>query len=224
MNKKTILLALLSCLTTAGNLHAQLNQSHYQGSLSLDKNDMGLQPIFARMYFNADWQLNAPLRNDITDGAGSLGGHFEAGYYATENVGIGAFVAFQNNEEDHLTSTDAGYAPDTEQRNRLYQLPFGLSGRYRWAAPDALFTPYVALKLGAEYAESNLYVANMQTQLHSWGFFLSPEVGTEIYPFHRCKFGFHVALYYSFATNDASLAGLSARRLHNCGARFGVAF
>ena len=162
--------------------------------------------------------------NDIADGAGSLGGHFEAGYYATENVGIGAFVAFQNNEEDHLTSTDTGYAPDTEQRNRLYQLPFGLSGRYRWAAPDALFTPYVALKLGAEYAESNLYVANMQTQLHSWGFFLSPEVGTEIYPFHRCKFGFHVALYYSFATNDASLAGLSARRLHNCGARFGVAF
>lgn len=74
-----------------------------------------------------------------------------------------------------------GGSLNTDQQHTAFQLPFGLASRYVWNRGGA-FQPYAGVKLGAEYAQLkstfNVFEANKDT----WGFYVSPEIGFNVYP------------------------------------------
>jgi hypothetical protein len=79
------------------------------------------------------------------------------------------------------------------------------------------------VKLGANYArlssDFNIYEIDDDT----WGFYLSPELGVNVYPWPG-SLGFHLAVYYSYATNGGEVLKSSVSDLNNFGFRLGLAF
>ena len=94
--------------------------------------------------------------------------------------------------------------------------------RYVWNRGGA-FQPYAGVKLGAEYAQLkstfNVFEANKDT----WGFYVSPEIGFNVYPWAYGP-GLHFAAYYSYGTNKGDLFTYSVDGLSNFGLRVGIAF
>ena len=177
-------------------------------------------------YANIDWQFNAAIGNGFAENASGWGMNFEGGYYFTPNLGVGLFLSFHTNNEyiDMQTlklSSSAALA--TDQQHSLYQLPFGLGVRYRFM-PEKLFVPYVGMKVGPEYCRMTTYYNVYSSDRDIWGFYLSPEIGATIYPMKSKMFGFHVALYYAYATNQNHLLIYNFDGLNNIGFRLGVAF
>ena len=111
----------------------------------------------------------------------------------------------------------------TDQQHSLFQLPFGASFRYRFV-PESQFIPYLSLKLGPEYSEMSSYYNVYKSHDYDWGFYISPEVGITMYPTQDKSVGFHVALYYSYATNKGNVLTYSLDGLNNFGFRLGLAF
>ena len=187
----------------------------------------GKAQIFPNGYLNIDWQVNAP-DGSFADKVSGWGMNFEGGYYVTPTVAIGPFVSYQTNLEkiDRRTlDLGDGSALTTNQKHALFQLPFGITGRYACRRYlDSVVQPYVGLKLGASYAEISSYYYVIKQYERSWGFFLSPEIGMSIFPRAARRFGFHVALYYSYATNDANVLTYSVNNLNNFGLRAGISF
>lgn len=176
------------------------------------------------IFFNVDWQVNGTINNDFAGNASGWGANFEAGYYLTEHWALGAFIGFHTNNEYFPRETFMwnNVALTTDQQHSLYQLPFGVSTRYRFI--NGLFAPYIGLKMGAQYSESESYINDVCYYNHPWGFYVSPEVGMEIHPFCQSRFGFHIAAYYNHATNDNSLMYYQVDGLNNYGFRLGIAF
>lgn len=186
----------------------------------------GHAQIIENGYVNVDWQFNVPLSNDFSSKASGWGMNFEGGYYFPNNFGLGAFISYHTNNEYIPRSTfPVGSASTltTDQQHSLFQLPFGVTGRYRFM-DGGLLEPYVAMKLGANYARisSDFYV--LQAYEKTWGFYVSPELGLSVFPFNRSRVGFHAALYYSYATNQGSVLNYSIDGLNNFGFRVGIAF
>ena len=178
----------------------------------------------SRTFFNIDWQVNGTIGNDFASSTSGWGAHFEGGYYLTEHWALGAFIGFHTNNEYFPRQSFVWHnaALSTDQQHSLYQLPFGLSTRYRFC--NGLFAPYAGLKMGAQYAESESYLNSLCLYNDQWGFYISPEVGVEIHPFKQKRFGFHLSVYYNYATNNNSLMWYDANGLNNYGLRLGVAF
>lgn len=186
----------------------------------------GHAQIIENGYVNVDWQFNVPLSNDFSSKASGWGMNFEGGYYFPNNFGLGAFISYHTNNEYIPRSTfpvGNASALTTDQQHSLFQLPFGVTGRYRFME-GGLLEPYVAMKLGANYARisSDFYV--LQAYEKTWGFYVSPELGLSVFPFNRSRVGFHAALYYSYATNQGSVLNYSIDGLNNFGFRVGIAF
>lgn len=175
-------------------------------------------------YYNVDWQLNMPVGNKFADGISGWGMNIEGGYYVTDNIAVGAFLNFHTNNEYfsrrtlHLTGT---LSMSTDQQHQMFTLPFGALVRYRFMEAD--MQPYVGMKLGACYSEFNDYYYIYVKEQDKWGFYISPEVGFNWYPWAN-SIGFHAALYYSFATNKCDVLSYSLSSLSNFGLRIGVAF
>ena len=108
-------------------------------------------------YYNVDWQLNIPS-NKYVDKTSGWGMNFDAGWYLTPDIAIGAFMSYHTNNEYvdrsvvHISNETAIF---TDQQRSLYQLPFGVTALYRIIESD--WQPYVAMKLGAEYAYTSSY-------------------------------------------------------------------
>ncbi|MDE5700894.1 MAG: porin family protein [Bacteroides sp.] len=176
-------------------------------------------------YAHIDWQYNFPLNNHFADKSSGWGMSFEGGYYVTDHFALGAFLAYHSNHEyfgrQTLPIGESG-SLNTDQQHTLFQLPFGLVGRYTFDRGGA-FQPYFALKAGPQYAKMksafNVYEASKNT----WGFYVSPEIGLSIYPWAYGP-GLHIAAYYSYATNKGDLFTYSVDGLSNFGLRLGVAF
>ena len=117
-----------------------------------------------------------------------------------------------------LTNETAIY---TDQQRSLYQLPFGVTALYRIIESD--WQPYVALKLGAEYAYMSSYYYIYKSSEDTWGFYMSPEIGVRWYPWAN-GMGLHAAAYYSFSTNSGKVMGQSMETPGNFGFRVGLAF
>lgn len=179
-------------------------------------------------YFgNVDWQFNAPISNDFTNRASGWGANIEGGYFLTPKIGVGAFISYSSNHKYVPTKTLAVSETatlTTKQQRSLFQLPFGLNLRYRFMPTAGMFDPYAALKLGAEYSQMSSYISTYQVYDRSWGFYMSPEIGTNIWLNEEKLFGFNVSLYYSFATNKGHVLDGHANQLNNIGFRIGVAF
>ena len=167
-----------------------------------------------------------PVSNDFADKSSGWGMNFEGGYFLTEAITIGGFLNFQTNfkkiPRETLQFSD-GSALTTSQKHALFQLPFGVAGRYNWFK-ESIFQPYVGLKLGASYAEISSYYYVYKQYKDTWGFYMQPEVGVSIFPRPDMRFGFHAAFYYSYATNKGDLLTYSLDGLSNFGFRFGISF
>ena len=174
-------------------------------------------------YYNVDWQFNMPI-NKFANKASGWGMNFDAGWYLTPDIAIGAFVNYHTNNEyidRAVVPLNASTAVYTDQQRSLYQMPFGVTALYRIVESD--WQPYVALKLGAEYAHVSSYYYIYRSSVDSWGFYMSPEVGVRWYPWPS-GMGLHAAAYYSFSTNDASVMGGELSDPGNFGFRIGLAF
>ena len=108
-------------------------------------------------YYNVDWQFNIPI-NKFADKASGWGMNFDAGWYITPDIAIGAFMNYHTNSE-YVGRSVVNVSPQTaiftDQQRSLYQLPFGVTALYRIIESD--WQPYVAMKLGAEYAYVSSY-------------------------------------------------------------------
>lgn len=174
-------------------------------------------------YYNVDWQLNIPV-NKFADKTSGWGMNLDAGWYLTPDIAIGAFLNYHTNHEYvsrrvvHVTSETA---VSTDQQRSLFQLPFGVTALYRIIESD--WQPYVAVKLGAEYAQMSSYYHIYKSYEDSWGFYMSPEIGVRWYPWAN-GMGLHAAAYYSFSTNEGKVMGAEMKDPSNFGFRIGLAF
>lgn len=182
--------------------------------------------LFPNSYINIDWQMNVPLGSSLADKASGWGMNFEGGYFVTEEIAVGPFISYQTNlQKIHRQTLDlgSGAALTTNQKHSVFQLPFGVTGRYNWLK-NSVFQPYAGLKLGACYSEMSTYYYIIKQYTDTWGFYLSPEIGVSIFPVPSYRLGFHVALYYSYATNNGDVLTYSVNNLNNFGIRVGVSF
>ena len=176
-------------------------------------------------YANGDWQFNVPIHNGFEKKASGWGMNFEGGYYVTHNIGVGLFLAYSTNHKyiPTETFTTGSSALTTNQQHSLFQLPFGVGVRYR-VANEGMFEPYIGLKLGANYAQMSSYFSTYKVYDRNWGFYMSPEVGTNIWFTPNKTIGLNVAMYYSFATNKGTVMASDINNLNNFGFRVGLAF
>ncbi|MGL4291979.1 MAG: outer membrane beta-barrel protein [Bacteroidales bacterium] len=183
----------------------------------LAQNDFG--------YLNIDWQFNAPTGNDFAKKASGWGMNFDLGKYVTPKLGVGLFLSFSTNHKYVPTQTIVSSTSSVtiNQQRSLYQLPFGVGVRYK-LMDQGIFDPYFGLKLGAEYAKMTSYFSAYQAREKTWGFYLSPEIGTNVWFGEGQKVGAHIALYYSFSTNKGHLLNGSIDNLNNIGFRLGLCF
>lgn len=182
--------------------------------------------LFPNSYINIDWQMNVPLGSSFADKASGWGMNFEGGYFVTPEITVGPFISYQTNlQKIHRQTLDLGdgAALTTNQKHSVFQLPFGVTGRYNWLK-RSIFQPYAGLKLGACYSELSSYYYIVKQYTDTWGFYLSPEIGVSIFPVPSYRLGFHVALYYSYATNSGDVLTYSVNNLNNFGIRVGVSF
>ncbi len=174
-------------------------------------------------YYNVDWQFNMPI-NHYANKASGWGMNFDAGWYLTPDIAIGAFMNYHTNSE-YVGRSVVNVSPQTaiftDQQRSLYQLPFGVTALYRIVESD--WQPYVAMKLGAEYAYVSSYYNIYKSAANSWGFYMSPEIGVRWYPWAN-GMGLHAAAYYSFSTNKATVMGQDLKDPSNFGFRIGLAF
>lgn len=184
------------------------------------------QDISDKLQFSVDWQMNAPLGTDFANKISGWGMNFEGGYYLTPHWSLGAFLNFHTNHKYvgrqtyQLSPTEA---LTTDQQQSAFQLPFGLSTAYR-IKEDGYVRPYVGAKVGAMYAKNTTYMNVTGLYDNPWGFYVSPEVGIHIFPVPDRKLGFHVAAYYSYATNQSKLLLGSMDGQNNIGFRVGLTF
>ncbi|MBO5720555.1 MAG: outer membrane beta-barrel protein [Bacteroidales bacterium] len=177
-------------------------------------------------YIDVDWQFNIPINTSFADKAAGWGMSFDGGYYITDNFGIGAFMTYSTNNEYierqtlKLTETSS---LTTDQQHSIFQLPFGVSVRYRFI-PDAIVKPYMALKLGPEYSKVSSYYNSFTSSDDGWGFYVSPEIGTTIYFTSSQTVGIHLALYYAYATNKSKVLIYDVKGLNNAGFKLGMSF
>lgn len=178
-----------------------------------------------QFYSNIDWQFNFPISNSFADKASGWGMNFEGGYYLTENFAIGAFLAYHSNHKyipRQTISLGDNSSINTDQQHTQFQLPFGVTGRYTFNR-EGMFQPYVSLKAGPQYARLKSTFNVFQNDDNTWGFYVSPEVGMNIFPWVY-RPGIHVAAYYSYATNKGSVLTYDVDGMSNFGLRLGIAF
>ncbi|MDE6508174.1 MAG: porin family protein [Alistipes sp.] len=186
----------------------------------------GQAQIFPHSYINIDWQVNVPLGDSFADKASGWGMNFEGGYRITPAVAVGPFISFHTNLQNFDRQTlqlSNGSALTTSQKHASFQLPFGVTGRYSWFN-ESIFQPYAGLKLGACYSQLSSYYYVIKQYDNTWGFYLSPEIGLSIFPNPNYRFGLHLALYYSYATNSGSVLTYKTDNLNNFGLRVGISF
>ena len=176
-------------------------------------------------YANIDWQFNFPLNNHFADKASGWGMNFEGGYFLTSNFALGGFLSYHSNHEyfdrQTLPVGESG-SLNTDQQHTVFQLPFGLATRYAWNRGGA-FQPYVGVKLGAQYAQLKSTFNAFEANEDTWGFYVSPEIGFNVYPWAYGP-GLQFAAYYSYGTNKGDLFTYSVDGMNNVGLRIGIAF
>lgn len=185
------------------------------------------QRVPDKLHFTIDWQMNAPYSTDFADKISGWGMNFEGTYDVSPRWALGAFINFHTNHKYigrqtiQLSLTES---LTTDQQRSAYQLPFGFTSAYT-VYPGKVVKPYIGVKLGAVYTRYTTYYGTGGVYDNPWGFYASPEIGLKIFPCKSKRFGFHVAGYYSFMTNQAqTLTGEGIDGQNNVGFRLGVIF
>jgi hypothetical protein len=176
-----------------------------------------------KTYVNGGWQFNGTPGNTFAESAQGYGAYIEGGYYLTPMFAIGGFASFNTNNQYYpkqtYTFTDKS-ALTTDLDKSIYQVPFGSTLRVRFIR--GMFQPYIEAKIGTEYSAQNIYMSTFMTSKDNWGFYISPEVGMTFFPFENTDFGFQIAAYYSYASNQNSTFDIQG--INNLGFKLGIAF
>lgn len=182
--------------------------------------------LYKSTYFNIDWQFNAPVCTDFANVASGWGLNFEGGYYVAPKLALGLYGSFHTNNEYveaqvlQLSSSSALY---TDQIQRIFQVPFGALLKYRFIE-DSMFEPYVTAKIGANYVRMSSVNNVLDFYDETWGCNIQPEVGVSIFPSSHNRTGIHLALYYSYSTNQGKCLIYTLEGLNNIGFNLGVTF
>ena len=176
-----------------------------------------------RTYVNGGWQFNGTPDNSFAESAQGYGAYIEGGYYVTPMFAIGGFASFNTNNQYYpkqtYTFSDKS-ALTTDLDKSIYQVPFGSTMRVRFLR--GMFQPYFEAKIGTEYSVQNIYMSTFVCQKDNWGFYVSPEVGMTFFPFESTDFGFQIAAYYSYASNQNKTFDITG--INNVGFKLGIAF
>ena len=176
-----------------------------------------------RLYVNGGWQFNGTVNNSVASSAQGYGAYMEGGYFVTPMIAVGGFASFNSNDEYFGKQTymfEDNSALTTDIDRSLYQVPFGATLRCRFMRTQ--FQPYVEAKVGTEYASQSTYMSTFVSRHDNWGFYVSPEIGFNWFPFQSTDFGFQLAAYYSYATNRNKAYGMDG--INNLGFKLGIAF
>lgn len=173
-----------------------------------------------------DWQMNAPVSTGFADKISGCGMNFEGLYDLTPRWSVGAFINFHTNHK-YVGRQTLQLSPTelltTDQQRSAYQLPFGVGTSY--TLYDGRYVkPYVGVKLGTAFTRYTTYYGAGGVFDDGWGFYVSPEVGLKIYPCPHRRFGFHVAGYYNYMTNDMATLTGDVTGQSNVGFRLGLIF
>lgn len=178
------------------------------------------------MYFNVDWQFNAPVSNNYADVASGWGMSFETGYYVMPRLAVGLYFSYHTNHKYvgeqvlQLSNTSSLY---TDQQHSIFQMPFGALVKYRMGNGKH-WEPYVSMKVGAMYTQMNSYTQVVKFYNNSWGFNMQPEAGLTFYPMPHKRCGIHLAIYYNFSSNKNKTLTYDIDCYNNIGFHLGVAF
>lgn len=179
-----------------------------------------------KVHFAVDWQMNAPLSTGFADKISGWGMNFEGAYDVTSHFSAGAFLSFHTNHRyiDRQTiSLSPTESLTTDQQRSAFQLPFGATAAYTFCT-DSHVRPYVGAKLGAMFARNTTYFGTGGLYDTGWGFYASPEIGLKIYPNAQKNWGFHIAGFYSYATNRTETLTGNIDGQSNAGFRLGILF
>lgn len=179
-----------------------------------------------KVHFAVDWQMNAPLSTGFADKISGWGMNFEGAYDVTSHFSAGAFLSFHANHRyiDRQTiSLSPTESLTTDQQRSAFQLPFGATAAYTFCT-DSHVRPYVGAKLGAMFARNTTYFGTGGLYDTGWGFYASPEIGLKIYPNTQKNWGFHIAGFYSYATNRTETLTGNIDGQSNAGFRLGILF
>lgn len=179
-----------------------------------------------KVHFAVDWQMNAPLSTGFADKISGWGMNFEGAYDVTSHFSAGAFLSFHTNHRyiDRQTiSLSPTESLTTDQQRSAFQLPFGATAAYTFCT-DSHVRPYVGAKLGAMFARNTTYFGTGGLYDTGWGFYASPEIGLKIYPNTQKNWGFHIAGFYSYATNRTETLTGNIDGQSNTGFRLGILF
>lgn len=179
-----------------------------------------------KVHFAVDWQMNAPLSTGFADKISGWGMNFEGAYDVTSHFSAGAFLSFHTNHRyiDRQTiSLSPTESLTTDQQRSAFQLPFGATAAYTFCT-DSHVRPYVGAKLGAMFARNTTYFGTGGLYDTGWGFYASPEIGLKIYPNTQKNWGFHIAGFYSYATNRTETLTGNIDGQSNAGFRLGILF
>ncbi len=176
-------------------------------------------------YASVDWKFNAPLGSDFANKASGWGMNFEGGYFLSDNIGLGLFLNYSSNHKyvgQQLLAVNNGVLY-TDQQHTTFQLPFGAAIRYQFNR-GGVWQPYFAGKLGAEYAKYTSFYNVFESYQKTWGFYVSPEIGINVFPWAYGP-GLHLAIYYSYGSNKVNkVFNYNDKGLSNFGFTLGVAF
>lgn len=179
-----------------------------------------------KVHFAVDWQMNAPLSTGFADKISGWGMNFEGTYDVTSHFSAGAFLSFHTNHRyiDRQTiSLSPTESLTTDQQRSAFQLTFGATAAYTFCT-DSHVRPYVGAKLGAMFARNTTYFGTGGLYDTGWGFYASPEIGLKIYPNTQKNWGFHIAGFYSYATNRTETLTGNIDGQSNAGFRLGILF
>lgn len=179
-----------------------------------------------KVHFAVDWQMNTPLSTGFADKISGWGMNFEGTYDVTSHFSAGAFLSFHTNHRyiDRQTiSLSPTESLTTDQQRSAFQLPFGATAAYTFCT-DSHVRPYVGAKLGAKFARNTTYFGTGGLYDTGWGFYASPEIGLKIYPNAQKNWGFHIAGFYSYATNRTETLTGNIDGQSNAGFRLGILF
>lgn len=179
----------------------------------------------SKMSLKVDWQMNAPLSTDFADKLSGWGMNYELAYSFTPRWEAGLFASFHTNHK-YIGRQTLALSPTesltTDQQRSAFQVPFGLTAAFNLST-NRYCKPYIGVKVGAMFARNTTYYAATGLYDDGWGFYVSPEIGLKIYPTGK-HWGFHIAGYYSYATNQTQTLTVPIDGQSNVGFRLGVIF
>ena len=177
-------------------------------------------------YYQCGWQFDFPIKSDFSNKMNDLGLYVDVGYYFTHNISLGGFINVNtqyDNVTRNVTNDNTSTSENIEETLSYISVPFGASLRYRFVH-DTWWQPYVSAKAGVNYAEAKSTMPLDTYSDKSWGFYVSPELGINIFPFKKYLLGINLAAYYAYATNRHDVSSRQVNGLNSMGIRLGLAF